>query len=316
MQTLPIFLDVQGKRCLLVGESEVAQRKRRLLVSAGAVVDVVAADLFTDTCLDGVSLVVSACEQSAVNERVSTAAKARFLPVNVVDRPELCTFIFPSVIDRNPIVIAVSSNGVAPVLARLLRARLEALLPATLGEFAQRIAVLRSRVASRLPDMRQRLRFWDHLLQPYLLGTSNALSALPEESELLAHLESFAAHPVVHGHVAILGDGTGEPDLLSFRALRYLQACDRLVVMAGVNDAVVSLSRRDAERQDVTKADDIMAILQAGIANKEKVVFLVTGDPMAWSEMSTWLMHLQAQAISYEVVPSVMDMTGGGFHGI
>ena len=120
----------------------------------------------------------------------------------------------------------------------------------------------------------------------------------------------------MHGHVAILGDGTGEPDLLSFRALRYLQACDRLVVMAGVNDAVVSLSRRDAERQDVTKADDIMAILQAGIANKEKVVFLVTGDPMAWSEMSTWLMHLQAQAISYEVVPSVMDMTGGGFHGI
>ena len=224
MQTLPVFLDVKGKHCLLVGEGEVALRKRRLLDKAGASVFAVS-DHFTEEHLDGAVLVVAASVDDVLNERVSRAAQLRNIPVNVVDRPALCTFIFPSIVERGPITVAISSGGAVPVLTRLLRARIETLLPASLGNFAQRVSAFRKQVSLRLPDMQQRLRFWDQLLQRELIGADGDMEALCGDTGLEQQLDNFVAG-ATGGFVSIVGAGPGDADLLTFKALRCLQGCD------------------------------------------------------------------------------------------
>ena len=183
MDFLPIFLNLKGARCLVVGGGAVAARKAGLLLECGARVVVVAPELgetlaaeksagriehvaarFADDHLAGATIVIAATDDPAVNAAVSQAAKARDLPVNVVDSPELCSFIFPSIVDRSPMIVAVSTGGASPVLARLMRAKLETLLPATYGRLAQLAQGLRDRVKRHFANPAQRRIFWERML--------------------------------------------------------------------------------------------------------------------------------------------------------
>jgi len=314
VQTLPVFLDIKGKPCLLAGDGEVAERKRRLLEKAGAVV-VALSDSFSEEKLDGVVLVVAASADMHVNQTVSRSARLRSIPVNVVDQPDLCTFIFPSIIERGPLTVAVSSGGAAPVLTRLLRARIEAMLPASLGEFAQQMSFFRQQVKARLPDMQQRLRFWDGLLQSQFIGASGDLEMPADDAALNQRLDQFASGAAM-GQVSIVGAGPGDPDLLTFKALRSLQACDVVFFDGDVSQEIVDLSRRDARKVLLEKHQDIALLIQAEVKDSSAVVYLKTGDPLSHRDISLLLARLQAAEISYSVVPGIIDQSGAGFHEI
>jgi len=184
MKYLPIFIDVHDARCLVVGGGGLAARKVRLLRKAGAQVRVVAPALgdelekahsegaiqylrreFAAEDLEGCRLVIAATSDGEVNERVASLAQRRNLPVNVVDAPALCTFVMPSIIDRSPLQLAVSTGGASPVLARLLRARLESLIPAAYGNLARLVESYRERAKQRFTDTDQRRDFWERVLQ-------------------------------------------------------------------------------------------------------------------------------------------------------
>lgn len=313
MQTLPAFLNIHGKTCLLVGSGEAAQRKRRLLEKAGAAVHAVAEQDFVESDLQGVALVVAASADDAFNQRISIAAQARSILVNVVDKPEWCTFIFPAIVERGAITVAVSSNGSAPVLTRLLRARIEALLPASLEHFAQQIAAFRQTVSIRLPDIKQRLRFWDQLLQRHFISADSVANVAKGGADFVEQLEAFAQGVAAKGRVAIVGAGTGDPDLLTFKALRCLQACDVVLADTDVPATITSLARRDAAQHTLQVADNVLSLLQDGVQRGEFVVYLLAGDPLARRDMSQLLMSLQAAGIVYDVVLGVIDQRAGFF---
>ena len=312
MQTLPVFLDVKGKPCLLVGDGELALRKRRLLDKAGAVVVTVSRQ-FTEENLDGMVLVVAASHDNVLNQRVSIAAKSRNIPVNVVDQPDLCTFIFPSIVERGPITVAVSSGGAVPVLTRLLRARIETLLPTSLGDFAQRVSVFRQQVSTRLPDMPQRLRFWDQLLQRQFIGADGDLQALTDENVFEKRLDNFIAN-TASGQVSVVGAGTGDPDLLTFKALRCLQGCDVVVFDENVSPEIVNLARRDAHQVILQAHEDVFVLLQAEVLNGAYVVYLKTGDPLSYRDMPLLLARLQAANLQYDIVPGIIDQAGASMY--
>lgn len=303
MKTLPVFLDVHNKTCLVVGEGEVAERKSRLLIKAGAVIRATAAH-FSPADLDGVALVVAASADAALNQRASEAAKARNIPVNVVDQPDLCTFIFPSIVERGDITVAVSSGGAVPVLTRLLRARLETLLPPSLAEFAASAASWRAGIKQKLPDMQQRLRFWDQLLQEQMIGVGGNLSTQLSEDEMQQQLDKFSAE-TLHGCVFIVGAGPGDPDLLTFKALRCLQACDVVVFDEHVDARIVELARRDAQKVMINKQQEAAELLQNHVSQQRNVVYLLAGDPGSYRELTSLMMAVSAAGVQVYCVPGV-----------
>jgi len=184
MDFLPVFLDIKDKSALVVGGGEVAARKVSLLLQAQAQVRVIALAIcpnlktlsedgaikyeqreYQDKDLDGCSLVYAATDNPEVNRRVSDSAKSRLLPVNVVDQPELCSFITPSIVDRSPVVVAVSTGGASPVLARLIRSRLESVIPAGYGRLADLASRFRDRVKQRFSNPKDRQMFWENVLR-------------------------------------------------------------------------------------------------------------------------------------------------------
>jgi uroporphyrin-III C-methyltransferase/precorrin-2 dehydrogenase/sirohydrochlorin ferrochelatase len=247
MQYLPIFLDVRHKPCLVVGGGEVAVRKVANLLRAGAAVTLVSPELaeplrqtlaegalvyrgraFEDADLDGALLVVAATADRTVNRRVAELAGARGIPVNVVDQGEDSTFIMPSVIDRSPVVVAISTGTASPVLARLLRTRLESVIPAGYGRLGELCARYRDRVKARFADQRDRRRFWDRVLQGGV--AERIFSGHVDEADAAMEVELNAASPSAGmGEVYLVGAGPGDPDLLTFRALRLMQQADVVV---------------------------------------------------------------------------------------
>ena len=184
MDFFPVFMNIRSQRCLVVGGGEVALRKIELLLKAGGDVMVVSPDLhpelqkhlaaseiqhqaknFEADDLQNSKLVISATDDAATNQQVSELAKNVGIPVNVVDAPELCSFIVPSIIDRSPVMVAVSSGGRSPVLARLLRTKLETMIPASYGRLATLLDVYRSKVKQTFSNTLKRRRFWEVILQ-------------------------------------------------------------------------------------------------------------------------------------------------------
>ncbi len=309
MKTLPVCLDIAGRQCLLVGTGEVADRKRRLLECAGAIV-IASGERFAESALDGVLLVVAASEDLALNEQVSCAARARQLPVNVVDQPSLSTFIFPSIVERGHVTVAVSSSGTLPVLARLLRARIESLLPPSLGEFVAQASKLRKAVREVLPTMAQRRRFWDQVLQQSLLSGSLQLDASKLSKELLIFVSGAC-----RGSITLVGTGTGDSDMLTIRALRYLQGCDVLAYYQDtVAAGIIDLARRDARQLAFRQGDDVVSALIEEFHDGMHVVFIFPGDPLSHRDVPLWLQHWQARQVSCTVVPGVIDIRGELFH--
>ncbi|KAB2919475.1 MAG: uroporphyrinogen-III C-methyltransferase [Hyphomicrobiaceae bacterium] len=329
MKYFPIFADLQRADVLVVGGGEQAAQKIRLLRKTGASITVVAQTVtheigglgehgslwiirrpFEARDVEGQRLVYAATGDRVLDALVSSAARRRGIPVNVVDAPELSTFITPAIVDRDPVTVAIGTEGSAPVLAREIKSKLEAWLPANLGVLARRAQALRSLVAARLADPRARRRFWERLLQgPFRRAV---LAGSEAEASRIVQAELQGASPR-EGRVALIGCGPGDPDLLTLKALQRLQEADVLVVDRLVDPRILEYARRDAERIEVGKTPRGVSISQAEInrilvreASAGKVVArLKGGDPFIFGRAAEEMAALQAAGIPVEVVPGV-----------
>ena len=310
MMHFPIFLDLRGRRVLVLGHGEVAERKAIPLRAAGA--EVVMADAFAPALLDGCALAVGADAPEPELRALFAAATAAGIPVNTVDRPELCSFITPAVVDRAPVMVAVSSGGAAPVLARLVRARIEALLPPTLGRLASVVDGLKSRMRAALPDLPRRRR----LLEALLTGPEAELVHAGQEDAaqraMLAAIDA-AAGEMPPGIVHLVGAGPGAADLVTLRAQRLLGEADVVVHDRLVSGDVLDLARRDAERIFVGKARANHCLPQEGInalliklgREGKRVVRLKGGDPFVFGRGGEEAEALAAAGVAHTVVPGV-----------
>ncbi|MDQ2694113.1 MAG: siroheme synthase CysG, partial [Pseudomonadota bacterium] len=335
MDYLPVFMDLRDRPCLVVGGGEVAARKADLLLKAGARVTVVAPELgetlaqwhtqgrivhraaqFAAADLEGMTLAIAATDVQAVNRQVSELCRARQLPVNVVDQPQLCGFVMPAIIDRSPVLIAVSTGGAAPVLARLIRGRLESLIPAAYGRLAALAARFRHRVQARIPAA-QRRAFWESVLQGpvgemVLTGRDAAAERAMDQA-----LERGAVAGNM-GEVYLVGGGPGDPDLLTFRALRLMQQADVVVYDRLVSPAVLELVRRDARRIYVGKArsshalsqEEINALLARLAKEGLRVLRLKGGDPFIFGRGGEEIQTLAREGVPFQVVPGITAAAG------
>ena len=337
MDFLPVFLNLKGRPCAVIGGGEVAVRKVALLLEAGAQVAVYAPAIcgslgrwvkegkvrhvgkeFRPEMLDGCVLAIAATDDTAVNRQVSEAAKARNIPVNIVDQPDLCTFIMPSIIDRSPVVVAVSTGGASPVLARLIRARLETLIPAGYGQLATLVSRFRDKVKQRFTYPPLRRQFWEEVLQGHIpeLIYSGQEEAAHQALQQKIDAADGARAPV--GEVYLVGGGPGDPDLLTFRALRLMQQADVVVYDRLVSPAVLELVRRDAERIYAGKERDNHALPQEDInlllvrlaREGKRVVRLKGGDPFIFGRGGEEIETLAAEGVPFQVVPGITAASG------
>jgi len=335
MDFLPIFLNIRAQPCLVVGGGEVAARKTALLLRAGGRVTVLAPTLaaafdgylaegkithraatFRAEDLAECALVIAATNDDAVNRAVAAAAKARRIPVNVVDQPALCSFIMPSIIDRSPVIVAVSSGGASPVLARLLRARLESLIPAGYGRLATLVASFRNQVKARFKPIERR-RFWERVLQGPIAELVFSGRDADARKALQTGLDDTRLS-LNSGEVYLVGGGPGDPDLLTFRALRLMQEADVVVYDRLVSPAVLNLVRLEAERiyagKERTKhalpQEDINHLLVRLAKEGKRVVRLKGGDPFIFGRGGEEIATLAAEGIPFQVVPGITAAAG------
>ncbi|MFM7970267.1 siroheme synthase CysG [Aeromonas sp. A-5] len=335
MDYLPIFCRLDNKPVLLVGGGEVAARKARLLLDAGARLTVVSPALdpelatlaadgeiewlateFEPAQLAGKWLVVAATDRREVNALVYQSANQARIFANVVDDPKRSSFIMPSIIDRSPLMVAISSGGKAPVLARLLREKLEALLPQHLGAVAAFAGGLRDRVKARFASMGERRQFWERLLGADRLGQALARADKAAANQLADAL--FAEDAGAKGEVILVGAGPGDPGLLTLHALRRMQQADVVVYDRLVSNEVMALVRRDARRIFVGKQAGNHCVPQEGInqllleeAKKgQRVVRLKGGDPFIFGRGGEELETLVGSGVGFQVVPGITAASG------
>jgi uroporphyrin-III C-methyltransferase/precorrin-2 dehydrogenase/sirohydrochlorin ferrochelatase len=330
MRYFPVFADLQNADVLVVGGSEQAAQKVRLLQKTSAHISVVTEDAnaelrglaatgairliareLSGSDLDGVRLAYAATGDRQRDEAISALAWSRGIPVNVVDAPELSTFITPAIVDRDPVVVAIGTEGAAPVLARDLKSKLEILLPSRLGVLAVWAQGLRELVHSKIGDNGVRRRLWERLL----LGPFRhaVLSGNDAKANRILASELQSVGTSARGRVALIGCGPGDPDLLTLKAVHRLQEADVLVVDRLVNPAILEYARRDAERIYVGKTPGGASTSQAQInrilvreATAGKVVArLKGGDPLIFGRAAEEMAALQAAHVEVEVVPGV-----------
>ncbi len=337
MQYFPMFFDINDKPCLVVGGGDVAARKVALLLRAGAKVTVVSPELgeglaahhanqaishlprtFEEDDLDDRALVIAATDDKAVNRRISELCKARNLPVNVVDQPELCSFIVPSMIDRSPLQVAVSTGGAAPVLARLLRARLETMIPAAYGRLAELMDEYREVVKARISDPDRRRHFWEDVVQGAIAEMVFSGKEEAARAALRKAVDEAAASGQPRGEVYLVGAGPGDPDLLTFRALRLLQQADVIVYDRLVSEEILDMARRDADlvyvgkrRDQHTLPQEDINLLLARIARKGKrVLRLKGGDPFIFGRGGEEIETLMQEGVNFQIVPGITAAAG------
>lgn len=336
MDYFPLFLKLKDQPCLVVGAGEIASRKIELLLKTGARISVVAPEIgnsiaelasegrvtllqrnFAASDLDGMCLAVSATNTRSVNEAVAQAANARNIPVNVVDNPDLCSFIFPAIVDRSPLTVAVSSGGVSPVLARLLRSKVEAAIPGAYGLLAQFAEEFRSLVKQRLPEAARRRVFWEDALQGNIAELVFSGRRDQAAAELRAKLDA-AEQALPRGEVYLIGAGPGDPDLLTFRALRLMQQADVVVYDRLVSKEILEMARRDAEKIYVGKQRSNHSLPQESInelladlaLSGKRVARLKGGDPFIFGRGGEEIETLLQQGIQFQVVPGITAAAG------
>jgi uroporphyrin-III C-methyltransferase/precorrin-2 dehydrogenase/sirohydrochlorin ferrochelatase len=333
---LPLFIKLSGQPCLVVGGGRIARRKVELLQSAGARVAVVAPRIdealrtwadagtvrwrekrFEPADLDGCRIAISATDRREVNEAVYRAAVAANIPVNVVDSPDLCTFIVPAIVDRSPVVAAVSSGGAAPVLSRLLKAKLETVIPAGYGALAELAGRLRGTVKQAIPDGSARRAFWERVLRG--AAAELAMGGRIGEAEALLRREIAAAgSDAGAGMVYLVGAGPGDPELLTLRAFRLIQEADVVVYDRLVSPEIMGLVRRDAETiyagkqrsRHTLPQEDINRLLADLAKAGKRVVRLKGGDPFIFGRGGEEIETLMEQGIHFQVVPGITAASG------
>ena len=335
MRHFPAFFDLNGRPVVVVGAGAVALRKIRLLLRAGARIAVVAPRANADVAVlaqagalvwharpfaagdvAGAALAFGATDDAAVNRAVSEAAQAAGVPVAIVDSPKLSTFITPAIVDRDPITVAIASGGASPVLARRIRARIEALLPARLGALARFAESFRGSVAAMRPTFAARRRWWEDFFEGPL---ATRVLAGDEQGVRRAFVATLnRTPPRAEGRVALVGAGPGDPDLLTLRALQRLQDADAVVHDRLGTERALDYARRDADFIPVGKApghkgpaqDEINALLLSLAREGKRVVRLKGGDPFIFGRGGEELEFLRAHGIDVEIVPGITAATG------
>jgi len=335
-QNYPAFLDLQNHRVLVIGDGRRAQRKISRLINSGADVHLYAVQpgkplrelclqhnvtihqqSITKDDLDGASLVFAASQNDEDNQQLARECYTAGRFVNVAQQSQYSNFLVPSLIDRSPMMIAVSSTGTSPILARLLTARLEAFIPHTYRHLAQLGAKYRDKIKQHIPDWRRRKRFWEHLLsgrvaELILQGRDEAANKALEEA-LTAHDPDNCV-----GEVYLVGAGPGDPDLLSFRALRLMQQCDVVLYDRLVSEQIMALVNKQAEHIYVGKQRSDHAMPQQSInqclaelaLKGKRVLRLKGGDPFMFGRGGEEIETLSAQNVPFQIVPGITAATG------
>jgi uroporphyrin-III C-methyltransferase / precorrin-2 dehydrogenase / sirohydrochlorin ferrochelatase len=333
----PVFFDLTDLKVLVVGGGDVALRKVALLERSGAAITLVAPEVlpelearaaagkislrvreFVADDLDGARLVIVATSRRAVNRWIATLSEARGIPVNVVDDREASRFIVPAIIDRDPVLVAISTGGTSPVLARRLRERLEAAIPKKIGELALWLRALRHGARRRLRDTNARRRFFENIVdgpaaRRFIEGDIHGAQGIAQQ--LLARTSTA---PRSAGEVTLVGAGPGDPELLTLKALRALQDADVILHDRLVPEGLLDMARRDAARISVGKAaggigstqQEINALLIEHALQGKRVVRLKGGDPFIFGRGGEELEALAAARISFSVIPGVTAAAG------
>lgn len=335
MDFLPLYFDLKNASTLVVGGGDAAARKIELLLKAGANVKLCASEriksiqtiidsghiqlvatTFDTKLLDDVVLVVAASGDTETDDAIAVKATARNLPVNVVNKAESSSFIFPSIVDRSPIIASVSSSGSLPVLTRLLRSRLESAIPSSFGRLADVATKYRDQVREKFPDLNQRRRFWESHLEG--LFAEKIFSG--QEDESVSILENSLKNDVFQpgGEVYLVGAGPGDPDLLTFKALRLMRQADIVLYDRLVSQPILDLVRADAERVDVGKEranhtlpqQQINELLVTLAKQGKRVLRLKGGDPFIFGRGGEEIDRLSDEGIPFQVVPGITAASG------
>jgi uroporphyrin-III C-methyltransferase/precorrin-2 dehydrogenase/sirohydrochlorin ferrochelatase len=340
MDFLPVFLDAKHLRCLIVGAGEVAARKLELLLNTPTAsiriispeccesikpllskpqVHFVQREFKTDD-LDGINVVFAATNNSTVNKHIHDCAQARNLFVNVADNAALCKFVTPSIIDRSPLLIAMSTGGGAPVLLRYLREKLESLIPTTFGDLAAFSLAFRQKVKEALPNVTARRYFWESVFDGDIAESITKQQPKKAREKFEIALCDAKQNNNTQGEVYIVGAGPGDPDLLTFRALRLMQKADVVVYDKLVSQEILQLVRRDARKYYVGKTrsehsvpqTDINQVLVDEAQKGNRVVRLKGGDPFIFGRGAEEIETLVDHGIHFQVVPGITAAAGGG----
>lgn len=337
MDYFPLFLDARSLRCLIVGAGEVAARKLELIMKTPAHITVVApwaCDTvkrlakdekvtliereFINSDLTDKDMVFIATDKSATNQAIHDLAREQKVLVNVVDNTPLCQFITPSIVDRSPIIIAMSSGGVAPVLLRYLRQKLETVLPANLSKLGAFSEKFREKVKQTLNGVTARRYFWEDVLDGDIAEMVEKGQDSKADAAFETALTAAAQNNKVQGQVYLVGAGPGDPDLLTFRALRLMQKADVVVYDRLVSPQILELVRRDAEKIYVGKAksnhslpqDDINQLMVDEAKKGNRVVRLKGGDPFIFGRGGEEIQTLIQHGIEFQVVPGITAANG------
>jgi uroporphyrin-III C-methyltransferase/precorrin-2 dehydrogenase/sirohydrochlorin ferrochelatase len=336
---LPIFLDIRGKTVLVSGGGTLAARRVERALGAGAEV-VLFAEALGDELLPfldhpgltlhrrspqpddffGAILAYGAAEDVEADARVHDLAKAAGVLVNVADTMELCDFITPAILDRSPLVAAIGSSGASPILARIIKAQLESAIPATFGDLSAFLGRYRDEVAARISDPVQRRRFWEDVAESAIgerVMAGDMAGAETALSERLDALEDPSGRKPV-GEVYLVGTGPGDPDLLTFRALRLMQRADVVLYDRLIGERIMTLVRRDAERIYVGKKknehtlsqEEITALLVELALQGKRVLRLKGGDPFIFGRGGEEIEEIARHGIPFQVVPGITAAAG------
>lgn len=328
MEFLPLFHNIKNKRCVVIGAGSIALRKIRPLMEAGALIDIIAPNIdyrieelatnqlikiykktYENNDLKNSYLVISATNDEKINIQVSSYAKSLNIPVNVVDQPELCTVIFPSIVDRSPMLLAISSGGAAPVLVRMLRTKLESIIPSAYGRLAELARKFRPLVKEKITNPNSRKAFWEDIFTGEVAELVYTDKNSAAEAKLQQKIEDDT--PKILGEVYLVGGGPGDPDLLTFRALRLMQKADIVLYDRLISKEVLNLVRRDAELVFVGKTVGEHPVTQENINKKlvdyaqagNRVLRLKGGDPFIFGRGGEEIEHLGEYNIPFQVVP-------------
>ncbi len=337
MDYLPIFLKLTGRKALVVGGGPVAARKAELILAAGPVLTVVAPELsramrdliathpiewlpreFAESDLEGMKLALAATDSAAVNHAVFKAAEARDIPVNVADQPELCSFILPAIVDRSPAIVAISTGGRSPVLARYLKSLLERQLPFGLPNFTALLGDVRNKVKATLKDSEQRRRFWDHVIDGPIGDAALAGQLDDARRRIHEELDCWDEEARAKGSVYLIGAGPGDPELLTLRGQRLLQRADVVLYDRLIPTRLLELCRREAEliyvgkqaKSHVVSQQTIGELLVAHALQGKCVARLKGGDPFVFGRGGEELADLIAAGIDFQVVPGISAANG------
>ena len=336
MDHLPIFINIRKKPCIVIGGGDIALRKINLLLKAKAKVDCLSPlfckgiknlskdghitlinKSFDQTDIKDYSIIIAATNDKSVNSLISSIAQVKNIPVNVVDSPELSSFIMPSIVDRSPLIIAVSSSGKAPVLSRIIRAKLETVIPSAYGILADIAGEYRQKVKDRFSTIKDRRAFWEAVFSGVIAEKVFSGRISEAKEDIQRQLDDSVEMDL--GEVYLVGAGPGDPDLLTFKALRLIQQADVVLYDRLVSKGVMELVRRDSELIYVgkkggsdksTKQVDINDQLVELAKSGKRVCRLKGGDPFIFGRGGEEIESLSEHGIPFQVVPGITAASG------